>query len=115
MNYKQIQAIIQDIKFPPWEILLVEEKPGIYLQISDPDAYCNRTGEARPWKGRKWRISYHMTESEIVKTALKAVLAALEHEALESFTYKGLTIFDPHIQVRDLIQLRLNSPLDARS
>lgn len=40
-----------------------------------------------------------MTRSEVVQTALKAVLAAVEHEAREFFTYNGRAIFGPHYDV----------------
>jgi hypothetical protein len=74
----------------------------------------NVTGEKYSWSGRKWAISQHMTETEVVKTALKAVLAAQEHETLEKFKYKDVSIFDPHISVKDLLELRKQKQLDGR-
>lgn len=55
-----------------------------------------------------------MTDTEIVKTALNAVLAALTHEALETFKYRGVSIFDPHLSVDALWWARMQFPLDAR-
>ena len=52
--------------------------------------------------GRKWLLSEHMVKSEIVATAMKAVLAAEEHEARELFKYKGKAIYNPHIDVEML-------------
>lgn len=52
-----------------------------------------------PQSGRKWRLSEHMTKSEVVLTAWKAVLTAEEHEARERFRYRGARIFGPHIDV----------------
>lgn len=40
-----------------------------------------------------------MVKSEVVATAMKAVLAAEEHEARELFKYRGKAIFNPHIDV----------------
>jgi hypothetical protein len=51
------------------------------------------------WTGRKWRLSLHMTDGEIVQTALAAVLAWHEHEARENFLYKGRAIFNPHLDL----------------
>src|SRR5687768_12140871 len=56
-------------------------------------------------KGRKWYVSPYATESEVVQTALKAVLTFLEHEAREQFHYKGKAIFGPHLDVEALLQL----------
>ena len=47
-----------------------------------------------------------MVDGEIVQTAFKAVLTALEHEARENFTYRGHSIFDPHWDVEKLVELR---------
>jgi len=54
-------------------------------------------------KFMKWYLSRHATESEVVLTALKGVLTALEHEAREQFTYRGVALFGPHVDVRALI------------
>ena len=67
---------------------------------------CNRSGEPYLSKGRKWKWSQFMTKSEVVTTALKAVLQYEEHEARENFKYKGLSIFDPHYDVDKLFDLR---------
>lgn len=63
--------------------------------------------------GRKWDLSLHMTESEIVFTVWKAVLAFMEHELREKFHYKGKKIFDPHISVNALLEAC--DQLDVRS
>ena len=90
-------------------------KDGIgrtYLQIRQ-ETVCNRTGEQYYNGGRKWDLSYHMTESEIVFTIWKAVLTFTEHELREKFHYKGKKIFDPHISVNAL--LSVCDQLDIRS
>lgn len=54
---------------------------------------------------RKWLLSEHMTNSELVQTALKCVLTSIEHEARENFTYMGAPVFGPHFDVDDLVLL----------
>jgi len=116
MNSLELAAVVAACEFDPWDITIRFEDDGApYLQVCDVMGVCNMSGQPNPWAGRKWRLSYHMTESEVVKTALKAVLAAAEHEALEQFKYKGETIFDPHINVDDLLRLRHTRPLDRRT
>jgi nicotinamidase/pyrazinamidase len=81
-----------------------DESEVMYLQASymRPDA---ETGVPECGRGRKWHISPWMTESEIVLTALKAVITNAEHEAREAFTYEGRRIFGPHIRLRDLLTI----------
>lgn len=107
--------IVAEISYEPWTIIVRRDGDRAYLQVRDDNGRCNITSEPMPWSGRKWMLSEHMTETEVVKTALKAVMSAVEHEALERFKYRGLTIFDPHLRVEDLLRMRQSCPLDARA
>lgn len=73
-----------------WYISLKWDDNRMYLQVSSVES---------AWTGRKWFVSPHMCDSEFVQTALRAVLAAHEHEVRESFFYKGQPIFGPHFNV----------------
>lgn len=53
-------------------------------------------------KGRKFYISEHMVDSEIIQTALLAVLTFEEHEARENFLFDGRRPYGPH---RSLVNL----------
>lgn len=64
------------------------------------------TGAPLPWRGRKWLISEHMTDGEIVQTVFKATMTAAEHELREGFKYRGQPIFDPHYDLEKLVELR---------
>lgn len=110
----RIERVVSKVAYPPWTITVRQDGPRSYLQIRDDHGVCNVTGGSKPWSGRKWMLSPHMTDTEIVKTALKAVLSAVEHETLENFKYEGVAIFDPHIRVDDLLALRAACPLDLR-
>lgn len=55
--------------------------------------------------GRKWYVSPHATEGEVIQTALLAVLTATEHEVREAFTYDGAAIYAPHFDPQALVQL----------
>jgi hypothetical protein len=97
---------------------LVEYKNGFsfvvgddYIQLQEYTE-CNRSGEPYLSKGRKWKWSQFMTKSEVVTTALKAVLQYEEHEARENFKYKGLSIFDPHYDIDSLFDLRSREKWD---
>lgn len=95
---RRINDWLEDVSYKDWSIEAHVDAGGIYLQVSftAPD---NVTGQVEDWKGRKWRLSQHMTKSEVIQTALKAVLTAEEHEARERFLYRGRMVFGPHIDV----------------
>jgi hypothetical protein len=99
-----VREILSRITFPNFTFQ-VFYNPGLYLQIESADKN-NVTGEDYVWRSRKWQLSQHMTDSEIVQTAFKAVLTALEHEAREQFLYRGVSVFDPHYDVERLVELR---------
>lgn len=82
--------------------------PVYYLQVTDPNPTCNVTGETigEPWRSRKWLLSEHMTDGEIVQTLFKATMTAVEHEVRELFLYRGQAVFDPHYDIEKLVELR---------
>jgi hypothetical protein len=81
-----------------YEVVLVGDGTAyvVWLQVGKFEGVCNVTGKSLAWRGRKWPIEPEHTEGEIVRTALKAVLTAVEHEAREQFLFDGKAIFDPH-------------------
>ena len=64
-----------------------------------PDSF---NGKVETQYCRKWMLSYWMTNSEIVRTAYKAIEAAVLHEMQEDFRYKSEPIYRPHIDVEAL-------------
>lgn len=74
---------------------------GFFVQIEyeEPDI---RTGEMELQRGRKWYVSAHATDSEIIQTCLTAALASAEHQVREHFGYlapgtdKPKLIYGPH-------------------
>lgn len=101
--------IVSQIQYKDWQFIVNED----YLQVSFMSP-CSVTGQIVEQKGRKWRLSKFMTKSEIVSTALKAVLTAEEHEAREQFKYKTKAIFGPHFDVDKLAILCDSDAVDVR-
>jgi len=97
----RISATLFQCSFNAWAFLLEMDgdRPMLVLEFEAP---CSKTGRVQKWRSRKWPLSVHMTVSEIVGTAFKAVLTALEHEAREQFKYRGRPVYNPHIDVREL-------------
>ena len=111
----QVTAILAKVKYPGLEFETMTEFGRPFLRVTCPGGVDTQTGECWSWNGRWWRLSPHMTVSEVVGTAFKAVITALEHEARESFLYKGQPIYDAHLDVEQLAKVRAGKgSLDAR-
>jgi hypothetical protein len=103
---KRASDILARVQFPGFAFVTAEKVPGVvYLQITC-DSKCNVTGVPLKWSSRKWLLSEHMTDGEIVQTAFKATLTAIEHEARETFLYRGQPVFGPHYDIEHLVALR---------
>ncbi len=104
MNLTQMEDVLRHVTHPQMTFVLTEEATHVNLR-GEFEGKCFKTGSVEKWKTRSWRISFHMTKSEIVQTALKCLLTAVEHEAREAFKYKGQAIFGPHYDVDKLAAL----------
>ncbi len=104
MTYDQFISVVLAIASPfgGFRVGADGENGPYWLQfvLRAPD-YAKNTSETE-WRGRKWRVSAYSTEREVVGTALAAILMCLEHEARESFTYRGAAVFGPHIPLEAL-------------
>ena len=96
---KRMAIILGDVSYKDWVFRVGHDSVGLhYLQV--------RVSSVRDeWHSIKWRLSIHMTDNEIVQTALKAVLTAEEHEARYRFLYRNVAIFGPHWDVEGLWDL----------
>ncbi len=92
--------VLRDVAFPGYTFFF-RFGARTYLQAKF-NAKCSKTGEVCAQYTRKWCISREATKSEIVQTAFKCVLTSIEHEARESFLYRGRPVFGPHIHVDEL-------------
>ena len=106
MTFDDFMSILEDIHHPGLTIEVIDAATHLYLQVRCDEGVCNVTGKPLGWKGRKWLLSKHMTRGEVVQTAFKAVMTAMEHETREQFKYRGQAIFDPHYDVDRLAELR---------
>ena len=101
----RVQNVIKRIIYKDWAFHIGKDGIGLYYMQIRFVACDPQSKPHAEWAGRKWRLSTFMTDSEIVQTALKAVLAAEEHEAREAFLYRGRAIFGPHFNVDRLWEL----------
>ena len=103
--------IIQRITFPGMGLRLEQRSGEIFLSVVCPEGKNNETGAEEPWSGRKWLLQRHMTNSEVVQTAFKAILTAHEHEARELFLYRGQPVMMGHFDLEQVATLLANRAL----
>lgn len=104
---RRFQTILDDVYHREFLYEALREGDHYFLRVAGYSPDNTRPGsQPSRWYGRKWRLSPHMTEGEVVQTALMATLAASEHEHREKFQYKGVSVFDPHFDIDQLVALR---------
>lgn len=117
MTKSRLEEIVSQIEFvpgagkDPWRFVLHDKGDGFLLQIIFDDVDVD-SGLVEAQHCRKWYISSYSTETEVVRTAWKAVLAAVEHEAAERFKYRGVRVENPHTSIQTKISS--NTALDIR-
>ena len=98
MTLADIENVLRLVQFPLY-IFHAKEAGGRFWLQATFYAECSETREVKRQHTRKWYVSRECTPSQVVQTALKCVLASVEHEAREAFTYRGRPIFGPHFDV----------------
>lgn len=104
----RLSLALQQVTYPGYTFAIVGDSDTssevFYLRASFL-AEDIKTKKVTRHNTRKWLLSQHMTNSELVQTALKCVLTSVEHEARENFRYMEEPIFAPHYDVDDLVVL----------
>lgn len=102
ITLSKISEVLSEVKFSN-HVFEVEEAPGgfhIWISGIEPDTY---TGKMELQEGRKWFVRAKSTPSDVVRTAFKAVATWAEHEMRESFKYKDVRVFSPHLDLDKLV------------
>lgn len=109
----RLQAWLGEVSYARWSFDLLESHGQFALRVRwrERDVV---TGRRTRLTGRKWLLSPAMTKSEVIQTAFKAVLTAVEHEVRERFRYAGQPIFHPHYDVDALWRLARSGADDLR-
>lgn len=117
INVHQINTLLSDVKFDNYVFRVTGNFTRGTLTYLQATFWTTdiKDGSIQKQTSRKWLLSPHMMPSEVVQTALKCALTAVEHEARERFTYKGLAIFGPHFDIETLVAACRADAMDARS
>lgn len=113
MTIDQVRTIVAHIIFRNEWFEVTEKGDGFLLQLQyeEPDV---DTGEVEIQRARKWYLSSHATESEVVRTAFAACMMSAEHRVREHFLYACKRIFGPHISVEALSELSTDAWVEKR-
>lgn len=101
----ELGVLIARCQYPGFEFKLSVQGGEPWVQIVCPEGVDTVTGAPVAWKGRKWKLSYHMTDTEVVQTLWAAVQRALLHEASELFKFDQVALFDRHISVHRMVEM----------
>ena len=104
MILSEIRSALREVRYKEWTLEVCSDESFGYLVVSFR-AIDTDTGAWQTQRGRKWKLSPHMTRSEVIQTAFLAVMTAEEHEIRETFTYKGIPVFCPHLDVEALVEI----------
>lgn len=101
MTAAELNAIASRMEYPGHWFAVFERDGNYLLQLRYYECDVD-TGAMTEQHARKWYVSAHATESEVVRTALLACLISAEHRVREHFLYDGRRLFGPHISVAAL-------------
>lgn len=96
MTKLDIKAVLSRVLYKDWRFHL-EDDGALTLQV-----VFNDPNDGSEQRCRRWLLSADPSPSDVVRTALTAVLVAEEHEAREAFTYRSVAVFSPHLDVDDI-------------
>lgn len=101
---KRAMNLLENVRLTGYRFEVTEGHGGVYLRANyyEHDVY---TSQYDVQHTRKWLLSPHMTDSEIIQTAFKCASTSYEHRVREHFLYRGRRIFGPHFDVNDLWEL----------
>ena len=117
MSFEQLNSILNKIKYKDWKLIAQNYTDcyvikWVFLDKDVTNPYDHNLYEQHC---RKWFISKHSTESEVIRSAYLAVIQAEMHEAAEQFQFNDVRLFDPHTNYTDLANYMSTANQDIRS
>lgn len=96
LDLERVRAVLQRVSVPGFEFIPEVMSGKLFVRIRKVELDQQR-GVVEPMLGRRWLVEREASESDVVRTLLKAVLTWEEHEIRERFLFDGRRIFDPHV------------------
>lgn len=100
---ESLERLICACAFRDWSIRLRwdEDRPYVQIFFMERDEF---SGEVSEQACRKWFLSLHMCDTEVVDTVYASVERAMLHEVREQFKFMGKRIYNPHRNVYKLVE-----------
>jgi hypothetical protein len=95
-HFTMVQSILKELSYNDWTFVAGHSGDRVYVYTSWQAEDNFRPVGVELQKSRRWLIRHGASRSEIIQTAFKCVLTAIEHEARERFLYANRAIFVPH-------------------
>lgn len=105
MKSGEIADLLKDIRCACLGVEFEIEYQDNYIRIVYTPPVDSDDWQIGNWKGRKWLISPDMSDDQIVKTVYAAFEQAVKHEIMKGFTIKGVTLFNPNVDFRELLKI----------
>lgn len=100
MNNESIREILNNITMPA-DMAVHSCGRSVKISMMRPDTY---TGIISLGFSNTVYLDHDITDDGLVKTVFGLLMSYVEHEARESFKYKGQRIFGPHISLEALLK-----------
>lgn len=102
LSLYSLLKIVNDVTYKDWRFRVMEKGDGFLVQAVFKTS-CAKTGKKEKQSCRKWYVSAHSCRAEVVRALYKAVEAGEIHEVQEWFKYKGVAVFNPHLNPEDIV------------
>lgn len=116
MDYKQIANILANIQYKDWWFEIKEIDEGSFghlirtcFMAKDAD-FDKITKQECRW----FFLEANVTETDVVRTAFKAIEAAEYHEMCECFKYLQQRIYHPHLDLHKMAEFMITKPIDEK-
>ena len=114
MKLKHLEEILSHIKifdrrFEAREVQVPdreegEVETGFLIQVVYEEADIV-SGKVETQRSREWYLWEGASETEVVHTAFAAVMRSYDHVVQEHFTYKGVRVYTPHVDIEERLEV----------
>jgi hypothetical protein len=112
----ELESILKRVQYKDWTFYLerrgTSDDYDVTLQVQFMAPDNENGGDPTLQKGRKWFLSRFSCATEVIQTAWAAVSRAELHEIQEQFLYRGVSIWNNHVDVDALVTI--NGEIDQR-
>lgn len=112
---EKIKSIVSHVKYKDWQFVVGKKGDGFLIQVQFMGEDTDGSGKLELQKCRKWFVSQHSCDSEVVRSCFLAIRQAEEHELCERFHYKGHQVYNPHLDMDRMADFICAKPFEVRT